>query len=135
MRVLLSSVVALLALSACTSIPEIDAADPADTVEVAENYQEVYARSYRLARQCWQTGPSPFNSITNDVDGQLFSELGYGEILFFQRNLKQIHWASVRIERTPAGTVVSVRTANAMPYVQSGWRRQVLRWAGGSPTC
>lgn len=124
-----------LLVSGCTSMSEMDTG-PAEAGQFIDaNYQTVYARTYKMARQCWQSGPTPFSSVTNDVDGQLYAELGYGEIVYFQRNVTQIPWATIRIERKDAGATVTVKAANALPHVNAKRQSEAFAWATGRTSC
>lgn len=73
MRITFSLLAALL-VSACTSQAQMDAEPVQRVTKFDQNYQQVYANLNKGMRNCVEVG-SGFS-----VDGQLYSELGYGEV-------------------------------------------------------
>lgn len=66
--------VAAAGLAGCTSQAGIDAQPARLTFTTPLNYQQAYANLYRGARTCLASAGGI------NVDGQLYSELGYGEV-------------------------------------------------------
>ena len=104
---------------------------------VSRNYQAVYADVLKGARTCWGDGPvftgSALPNAAN-IDAQLYSDLGYGEVYHYASGTVFLPYALIRIEREGAGAKVSVKTG-----IQAGavklFREPPLRWATGDFTC
>lgn len=64
----------LLAMGACTNQAQMDAEPVQRVTQFSENYQQVYANLNKGARSCVAV------SGGFSVDGQLYPDLGYGEV-------------------------------------------------------
>lgn len=123
-----------LVLTGCsTSSADLESSTSAARSEKAysENYQLVYRRISDAAKRCHQTaGTAAFN-----VDAQLYSELGFGEITMslvsalYPRNY---YWKA-KVEKVGSGSTVSIVSGNTL--AQGATLRQVSRWADGDTKC
>lgn len=103
-------------LGACVSSANMDAKPFQRAVTLAENYQSVYARTNRTMRSC--------GSVAGgfSVDGQLDSDLGYGEITEGMKTaFAFVLLRQVRINRSGAGT-------QASPKALTGIKEGSLNW-------
>lgn len=124
---------AAIALSSCSSTPaDLEAKTKAETVSYAENYQEIYRRVFSVASRCGTGNISAYASF--DLDAQLYSELGYGELTMSLSNLgtRNYFWKA-KIERNGEGSKMTVNSGNSLaaPKMQ----RDVFRWAKGDEKC
>lgn len=124
------------ALSACTTMEAQDAKPYAVTFEVQESYQAVYARTLHAMRRCLNPGSGYlFSPVSEQMDSQLYPDLGYGELTRYQANVSAIPWSTTRMARQGNATVVSIKTSSQAEYAQ----RQSLAWLGywakGGTTC
>ena len=124
-------------LSGCVTGTTIKSGTSDDaSTSFAGNYQEIYQRTYAMAQSCLPNGPAGLLSpVTNVTEGQLYTDLGYGEIKVYQKNLVIIPWVNAKIEKSGAGTKVTIVTANAMEWVQADFRRKILNWVKGEKSC
>jgi hypothetical protein len=128
--------IAIPLLQACTNSLELNNMPPQSSTLVPGNYQAVYQQTYRMAVSCLPNGPAMIGSpVTNVVEGQLYTELGYGEIKHYQRNLGIIPYLNVKIQKDPGGSLVSITTANVIASGQEKMRNNVLSWAKGGNSC
>ena len=98
----------------------------------SENYQEIYRRIHTTAKNCQSGNISAYASY--DVEGQLYNELGYGEITLSMTNLgaKNYYWKA-KVEKQETGAKLTVNAGNTLNAGQlSG---NIFRWAGGDEKC
>ncbi|MGV8952833.1 MAG: hypothetical protein ACOH2M_17165 [Cypionkella sp.] len=102
------------------------------TRHYAENYQEIFRRVHDTAAQC--TGGMVIAFSTTSVVGQLYNELGYGEITYSLTNVgvKNYYW-KVRVEKAGTGALMTVHSGNTINNAAS--LEDILRWAGGDTEC
>lgn len=121
-------------LAGCVSAESYSARDYDASFDVPVNWQAAYAGIYNSARNCYDGGAIIIS--TNSVDGQLYSELGYGEVTVRASGLSPMTHASYRIERTGSGAVVRVKGPQAAPNADVGqtaaWAKH---WATGGTGC
>lgn len=124
---------ALPALSGCSPTArdlEKNQSSVRQTKSYPENYQEVYRRLYQTSSSCQSTG----GSAAFVVDGQLYNELGYGEITMSMRSIygSNFYWKA-KVEKTGSGSRVSVVSGNTLAKGKTlGF---VMSWADGSTKC
>ena len=126
---------AAFALTACSSTPEsLEGSKTAVRAErsYAENYQEVYRRVSSLAKRCATASTGSYTSL--EVDAELYSELGYGEVTHYLSNLgaKNYYWKA-KITKTGSGSHLSIVSGNTL--AQGRTLSGVLRWADGDQAC
>lgn len=113
-------------LSACTSMEAHDAKPYATSFEVQENYQAVFARTLKTMRGCTNPGQGYlFSPVTEQMDAQLYPDLGYGEITRYQANLSAIPWSTTRIAKKGSATLVSIRAAGWVAEFETVNRRKI----------
>lgn len=97
-----------------------------------DNYQEIYRRIITTAKNCQAGNVSAYASY--DVEGQLYNELGYGEITLSLTNLgtKNYFWKA-KVEKQEAGAKITVNAGNTLNAGQQS--NNVLRWAAGDTGC
>lgn len=111
-----SCVITIMLLSACSTTPNdlVATAASSKTFSMSENYQEVYRRLYDVMKPCYS---SPgYGGVSMEVEGQIYSELGYGQITFAQNNLLRNYYAVVKIEKTSKGSRVNLSTGNTIQH-------------------
>lgn len=105
----------LLGLAACgPTQTTLDAMPYQRQFGLAENYQAVYARTFEKLRQCLGGGAGIISipPISLEVDGQLYSDLGYGTMqVGANMPLGYEPAFQVRVDREGTGSIVSVKSA------------------------
>lgn len=98
----------------------------------SENYQEIYRRILTTAKNCQSGNVSAYASY--DVEGQLYNELGYGEITLSMTNVgtKNYFWKA-KVEKQDVGARLTVNAGNSLNASQMS--NNVLRWAAGDSKC
>jgi len=71
------------------------------TVKSAENYQAVYKRMLTQAKECLDLGGT--FAASNKVEGQLYGDLGQGEISYYLDNVVDMYFAVVKVTRDGDG--------------------------------
>lgn len=96
----------------------------------SESYQEVYRRLYTTATACQSLG----GSAEFRVDGQLYSELGFGEITMSMLSIygSNFYWKA-RVDRSDKGSRLSVVSGNTLAKKRT--LSDVIRWADGETAC
>jgi len=114
-RILLICICAIsLASCANNSKEELKVNAGAKTIFVVnENYQMVYRRVYEATKKCFSGGGLPIIGSQMRVDGQLFSDLGFGEITTFMDDMQINYFSMVRIERNGHASRIHVYVSNA----------------------
>lgn len=129
-------IMTIAALPACTSMEEHDAKPYAVTFEVQQSYQTVYARTLHTMRRCLNPGRGYlFSPVTEQMDAQLYPDLGFGELTRYQANVSAIPWSTTRIARQGNGAVVSIKTSSQAEYAQRQTLAWLSYWAKGGTTC
>lgn len=103
------------------------------TVTSAENYQAVYKRILTKGRECLDLGGSIASS--NKLEGQLYGDLGVGEISYYLDALMDMHFASVKVERAGSGSTVSISTGSQPGWANEKLLKQFKAWAEGANSC
>ncbi|MCZ4260972.1 hypothetical protein O4G76_09000 [Limimaricola sp. G21655-S1] len=117
-----------LALAACTSQTQLETTAFQRQFSLAENYQAVYARSNSQMRECFAVGMAEFN-----VDGQLYPELGYGEIIFGVNGMFGYQpYNQIRIDKNGTGATVSLKSLTQTPQSSMNWLEY---WTKGGQRC
>lgn len=113
-------------LAGCTTQATLDAAPVARSVVLAENYQAVYARLNKMTRSC---NVSPFQ-----VDGQLYSDLGYGEVQMFAAGFAGSRpYLDAKVFRRGDGAFVEIKSLH--PASAENGARWMEYWAKGGSQC
>jgi hypothetical protein len=96
------------------------------------NYQEIYKRILDSAKRCSEGGIG-FNASLA-VDGQLYSELGFGEIAYSLINIgvRNYYWKA-RIEKQNDASKLTVFSGNTLN--NATWLKKVTSWADGDESC
>jgi len=99
---------ALLAVTGCVTTAQelINTSENKKTISLDQNYQAVYRDVLTVARNC-EAGPVNL-VVSNRVDGQLYNELGYAEISFYQANLRPLHLVYLKIAKVGNGSEVMI---------------------------
>ncbi|WFU84382.1 hypothetical protein QA645_17060 [Bradyrhizobium sp. CIAT3101] len=120
-------------LSGCSSTPADLEAKAAPVVKTyRENYQEIYRRVSTTAKRCFAGNVGAYASFA--VDSDLYSELGYGETTLSMINMgARNYYLSVRVEKDPTGSKLTVRSGNTM--ASDRYKGLILSWADGDQNC
>jgi hypothetical protein len=131
-RAIFAFVIAL-ALAGCSSTPaELEAKSTPLVQTYPDNYQEIYRRVSTTAKRCFAGNMGAYASFA--VDSELYSELGYGELTLslIDTGIRN-YYLSVRVEKQPAGSKLTVRSGNTL--ASERYKSLVLSWAGGDQNC
>jgi len=123
-------------LTGCASSPQdlISNAKYTKSETIKENYQQVYSKVYSKAKQCLEGAINL--TVSNVVDGQVFGELGYAEVSYYQRNLSPIYYAAVRMEKiTDNESELTIHTGGQPKWASEKLGERFLSWASGSSEC
>jgi hypothetical protein len=110
-----------------------NAAPKQQVVSLKENYQVVYRRLYLTAKGCLKAGFLMSPQASMDVDGQLYNDLGFGEITYYQSNFITIKYATAKVEKSGTGSRVTVVSKNTIN--NASMLNKFLSWARGGTTC
>lgn len=130
-----AALVTLIALGGCAagSVSEIRSnAARRHEFALPANYQEVYRNIATVARNCWVGGFLLSPQAQRNVDADLFSDLGRGEVTIWMSNIGRNVYAHADIERADGGSRVTVYT-----YFSS-WDSigpRMEKWAKGEADC
>lgn len=128
--------VAAAVLCGCMSQGEIYSATPQRQFALGENYQAVYARLLRTMKVCMMPGFALYpGDSTIQIDGQLYSDLGYGEITTSLQGMIPVYYSNIRVTRTGAGSELAITVQNMGPGAQAKDLANYERWARGSTDC
>lgn len=118
---------------ACSGTPaELESRVAPITRDFSENYQEIYRRVSRTATRCWGSARTPYSSL--DVDSQLYSELGFGEVAFSQSNMgARTYFVTARVERRDEGSRLILHSGNTLASQRHA--ATFLRWSDGDEAC
>lgn len=103
------------------------------TVKSAENYQAVYKRMLSQAKECLDLGGT--FAASNKVEGQLYGELGEGEISYYLDNVVDMFFAVVKIKRDGEGSTVNIATGSQPGWANEKLLKQLQGWADGKTSC
>lgn len=118
----------VLAVSACASQAQMDAQPVQRVTKFDQNYQQVYANLNKGARNCFAIG-SGFS-----VDGQLYSELGYGEVTAAgSTGLSSMPLVYAKVAKDDKGA--SLQSKSLMKANKQGILNWVDYWARGGIKC
>ena len=127
MRLGLLATIAL-TVAACTNQAQMDAQPVQRVTKFSENYQQVYANLNKGARNCFAIGGG------FSVGGQLYSELGYGEVTASgSTGLSAMPLIHARVARD--GTGASLQSKSLMKANKQGVLNWVDYWARGGIRC
>lgn len=126
--------IALIAAGCSSTSADLEkkTAATANVQTFSENYQEIYRRILTTAKNCQSGNVSAYASY--DVEGQLYNELGYGEITLSMTNVgtKNYFWKA-KVEKQDVGARLTVNAGNSLNASQMS--NNVLRWAAGDSKC
>ena len=121
----LKALIATAVLAGCSTQADMDALPIQRTTEFDQNYQQIYANLNKGTRNCMQIGG--FN-----VDGQLYSDLGYGEVTAAGgTGLSYVPMVYGKVSKSGSGSVLQSKTIMKKDSVLN-W---VDYWARGGITC
>ena len=123
---LLLSCIALSCLASCMSQEQLDASSPTRVFNLNENYQAVYARTNKSMRKCLTV------LGVSTVDGQLYPELGYGEITSGVSSLSYSPNDYVKVSKVRSGAIVEIKHLGAGKKIASEWLEY---WVRGGSRC
>ncbi|MGO4833810.1 hypothetical protein AB4144_16225 [Rhizobiaceae sp. 2RAB30] len=124
----------MLAVAGCSTSPadlEKKASTQTATRSFSANYQGVYRRLYSTAKRCADVPVGAATAMR--VDGQLYSELGFGEITYAQTGLITNYYWKAKVERAGQGSKMTVSSGNTINNAM--WLNQVSKWADGDEAC
>ena len=98
-------------------------------ISTVENYQSTYRHILTQAKNCF-AGPVSL-TVSNKVEGQLFGELGFGEISYYMDNLADMHFAYVKVEQDGTGAQVSISTGSQPAWANEQLLNQIEGWVKG----
>lgn len=121
-----------LTLAGCSMTPtDLEQKTPPTVIEFKENYQEIYRRVAKQATRCLKVDVGDGGSF--EVDTELYSELGYGEVTYSLGSLSRNYYMSAKIEKVGEGSRLTVHTGNQLTSARV--RDLVIEWANGSTAC
>jgi hypothetical protein len=121
--------VALMLVTGCVTTAQelINTSQYKKTIKLDQNYQAAYRDILTVLRNCYA---GPINLVVSTkVEGQLYSDLKFGEISWFQDNLAAIHHAYVKIAKAGDGSEVTIYAAGI------GYLKPVEEHVRGSKEC
>lgn len=101
-------------------------------------FQEVFASTTSIMRACgFVTSTLDFaGTATNQVERDLYPDLGYGEITtYITGGLGSMPQLSIRIEAADQGSVVSIRAANMISSAEARTIATWRAWTSGVQDC
>ncbi|WP_412773988.1 hypothetical protein [Nitrobacter sp.] len=134
MRILgIAALCAALLLAGCSTTPADLEAKATPVVQTyPDNYQEIYRRVSTTAKRCFARNTGPYSSYA--VDADLYPDLGYGEVtLSLVNTITRNYYLSVRIEKQPKGSRLTMRTGNTL--ATNTYIDRIEAWASGDDTC
>lgn len=128
-------ILAFSVISGCSTTPEqLEASKSAhaETRGFSINYQELYRRVYGPASRCLKVSVGGGSQMI--VEGQLYSELGFGEIVYSMHSMYgRNFYAKVKIEKVDSGSKMTVNYGNT--FVNQSGSSKFFAWADGKTTC
>lgn len=126
----------LFMLVACVSKQDIMTSEHSKTVYVNENYQSVFKKIREQMEKCLETGiVLPLSPVSHEIDAQLYSDLGYGEISYYQKNLSKIYYHFIKVQRKGEGADITINTAGRPKSINDKDIQMYARWISGSNKC
>jgi hypothetical protein len=124
----------LILLAGCSTTTKdlrIDIKTLTKTFEYSENYQEIYRNILKGGKSCIES--VNYNASTN-FDGQLYSELGYGEIIMSVKGPALInYYLLIEIKKFETGSKMIINSGNTINNENN--INRVLVWASGDERC
>lgn len=121
-------------ICSCSSTPdalEADKGAAVRTVFLSGNYQEIYRRVYGAASRCMVANNS---STRLDVEAQLYSELGFGEITASMASIYgKGYYLKAKIEKAGNGSKLTAHSTNGLARERTA--EKVVAWANGDSSC
>ena len=118
----------------CPSLEiKINTTKDKETISLDRNYQAVYRDILTVARDCL-AGPINF-TVSNKVVGQLYNDLEFGEISYYQDNLRPIYTAYVKVSRSEAKASVAIYTGSQPSWANQRLLKKIKGWANGGTSC
>lgn len=119
---------ALLAVGACTSQAQMDAQPVQRVTNFDQNYQQVYANLNKGTRNCIAIGGG------FSVDGQLYPDLGYGEVTASgSSGLSNMPLIYAKVSKQGSGA--ALQSKSLMKANKQGVLNWVDYWARGGIKC
>lgn len=120
-------------LTGCATNPDqLSAVADVETYTFQENYQEIYRRVSSQARMCLSASLGAYAS--NQIDAQLYPDLGYGEVTYRLSNFGvNNYYFLVKIEKKGDGTLVTSQAGNTL--APGTYMKLVRQWAHGDKAC
>ncbi len=106
------SFVALLAIVGCVTTAQelVNTSKSKKTILLDQSYQSVYRNVLTVSRDCYA---GPINlAVSNKVEGQLYGDLEFGEISFYQDNLAAMHHVYMKFAKAGDGSEVTIYAVN-----------------------
>ena len=124
-----------LALAGCAMHAEV-ARQPVDqTLMVSRNYQAVYADVLSQSRSCFRAGMAITPMASVMVDGQLYPDLGYGEVNVGIGGMMPGLTSVTKVSREGGRTRVEIKSANTGATAAQKDRGWIAYWARGGKLC
>ena len=121
-------IVAIAFMASCTTQEQLEATAYQRGFTIKENYQAVYARANKQMRKCNSAG-----SRFVEIDGQLYPDLGYGEVIFGAGGAGQFRPLNeIRIEKFGKNSKVLLKT---LTTAKTGTLNWLEYWVRGGKTC
>lgn len=120
-------------VAACSPNPtNLRASTPEQVTTYAENYQEIYRRVASEARLCYRGSVGAYASA--EVDANLYSDLGYGEVQnsVINYGTHNYYWTA-KIEKDGDGSKMTINAGNTLSA--SATTATLQRWASGGTGC
>jgi hypothetical protein len=120
---------ALLVISGCATTAQklIDRSKNTNTIETNQNYQALYRDVLTVARDCLA---GPINlAVSNKVEGQLYNDLNFGEINFYQDNLSPMYLVYAKISKAGDGSKAEIYASG------SGYLEAFEAYVRGKKSC
>ena len=114
--------VGMVLIVGCSTKPaDLESKTAAVVTNYSDNYQEIFRRVSNAAKRCLAGNSGGMSSV--EVDAQLYSELGYGEITLSMAaySARNYYW-SAKIEKTDTGARMTVAPSAPEPVtVPDSW--------------
>lgn len=120
-------------VAACSPNPtDLRASTPEQVTTYSENYQEIYRRVASEARLCYRGSVGAYASA--EVDANLYSDLGYGEVQnsVINYGTHNYYWTA-KIEKNGSGSKMTINAGNTLSA--SATTATLQRWASGGTGC
>jgi len=126
--------VALLISGCVTTAKQLrETSDHTAKLTIDQNYQEVYGHLLTTARDCLAVSLNRW--VSNKVVGDLYADLSFGEISYYQDNVRDMHLAYVKVAKAGQGSEVSIATGSQLAWASDKLLKQFEGWAKGGSGC